>query len=131
MTEIQDVFNFLKSYGPQLTLLGTMAAFVFGAFKFFHERRETHHWKQFEAFHKLVRELVEPVSQEQPLYLDRQCAVVYELRHFKRYYPYSLRMLKRLREKWCNTDTVGPLIAEMDLAIAFIQSQVRTTRGDS
>lgn len=125
------MLHIVTTYGPLLALAGTLGTFVFGAFKYFHERREAHYWKEFEVFHKLVRELVEPSAPGQALYLDRQCAVVYELRKYKRYYPYTLRMLKGLREAWSKIGNFERLIEEIDSAIAFLESKVPPSRRGS
>ena len=52
--------------------------------------------REFETFHRLVKELVEPGEKSGVTYIDRQCAVVFELRHFKRYHEFTERMLKGL-----------------------------------
>jgi hypothetical protein len=55
--------------------------------------------RQFETYHRLIKELVEP-SDKGPLYVDRQCAVVFELRRFKPYRQLTVRTLEGLREDW-------------------------------
>ena len=40
--------------------------------------------RQFEIYHRMIKELVEP-PEKGATYIDRQCAVVFELRRFKRY----------------------------------------------
>lgn len=58
--------------------------------------------------------------------IDRQVAVVFELRHFPRYYPVTKRILTGLRNSWTQT-TPGfdRLRAEIDLALAHIESSPR------
>ena len=117
--------EFLKLYGSQLSALGAALAFIFGVYKFQVERKATFFWKEFEVFHKLVKELVEPPSEQSAMYVDRQAAVMFELRSFKRYYPYSLRMLKGLREKWVAVPNQFPrLIEELDLTIKHIEKKL-------
>jgi hypothetical protein len=56
--------------------------------------------------------------------LDRQIAVVFELRNFKEYFPVTLRILKGLRNDW---QDYGPeskrnrLLQEIDESIKFIE----------
>jgi hypothetical protein len=58
------------------------------------------------------------------MYVDRQATIMFELRNFKRYYPYSLRMLGGLREKWAAVPDQFPrLIEELDLTIMFLKSK--------
>jgi hypothetical protein len=83
--------------------------------------------QQFETYHSLIKQLVEREDPNQPMRLDRQIAIVFELRNFKRYYPVTLRILRGLKQDW---ETYGPkekrirLHEELDLAIEFIQRKV-------
>lgn len=122
---MEIVLTILKSYGSQLGTIGAAIAFIFGVYKFQAERKATHYWKEFEVYHKLVKELVEPPSENGAMYVDRQAAIMYELRNFKRYYPYSLRMLRGLREKWAAVpDQFARLIEELDLTIEFLEKKL-------
>lgn len=59
--------------------------------------------------------------------LDRQIAIVFELRDFKAYYPVSLRILKGLKEAWADygsEDQRKRLLEELDLAIGHISKKV-------
>ena len=52
---------------------------------------------------------------------------MFEMRNFKRYYPYSLRMLKGLRKKWVKVPNQFPgLIEEIDLTIQFLERQCKS-----
>jgi len=72
-----------------------------------------------------VKELVEPPADGGNLYVDRQAAIMYEMRNFKRYYPFTLRTLKGLREKWAAVPNQFPrLIDELNLTIEFIEKKL-------
>lgn len=59
------------------------------------------------------------------MFIDRQTAVMYEMRNFKRYYPFTLRMLKGLREKWMVFPNQFPrLMEELNLTIEFIEKKL-------
>lgn len=79
--------------------------------------------RQFHAFHKIVERVVSPERNEGLVYIDRQAAVVFELRHFPRCYGFTERMLLRLKRKWLADP--GPhaevLIEETDLTLKHIQ----------
>lgn len=116
-----ELLEFLKEYGSQLGVIGTAVTIIIGVFKYVVERREAHFWREFEVYHKLVRELVEPIHSGASMYVDRQAAIVFELKRFKRYRPYTLRMLIGLRGEWAGRDEKYPrLINEIDLAIEFM-----------
>lgn len=93
---MDTLFEIVRTYSTQLSAIGAAIAFAFGLYKFRVECQRALFWKEFEVYHKLVKELVEPPSENAALYIDRQAAIIYEMRNFKRYYPYTLRMLEGL-----------------------------------
>jgi hypothetical protein len=74
---------------------------------------------------------VYPEKNEGTVYIDRQAAIIFELRHFPRYYGFTERMLTRLRNKWVKDqaphwvkDQAPPddvLIKEIDLTLEQIR----------
>ena len=119
------ILEFLKSYGSQISALGAAISFIFAAFKFQAERKAAHFWKEFEVYHKLVKELVEPPTDGKGLYVDRQTSILFEMRNFKRYYPLTLRTLKGLDEKWRAVPNQFPrLLEELDLTISFLEKKL-------
>lgn len=118
---MEHLFELIKNYGSQLSAIGAAVAFIFAIYKFQVERAASHFWKEFEAYHKLVKEFVEPPSENGAMFIDRQTAAIYELRFYKRYHPHSLRMLKGLRDKWVEVpNQYTRLIEELDLTIEYI-----------
>jgi hypothetical protein len=124
---MDGLLSIFKDYGIQLSVVGAAITFVFSVYKFQAERKAAHFWKEFEVYHKLVKELVEPTEKDNPMFIDRQAAIIYELRNFKRYYPYSLRMLRGLRQQWTSLQ-VPRLLEELDLTIVFLEGKER--KGD-
>ncbi len=128
-----SVLDFVRLYGGQFSAIGAALVFLFGVYKYLHDQRQFHRWKEFEVFHKLVRELVEPDAKDQAMYIDRQAAVIFELRSFKRYYPYTLRMLLGLRGKWGDggvREKYPRLVEELNLTIAYLERKGRWRRND-
>ncbi|MDZ7918458.1 hypothetical protein [Rhodoferax sp.] len=83
--------------------------------------------REFETFHRLVKELVEPPSEGSGLYIDRQCAVLFELRFFPRYFPFTLRTLLALKRKWQGPAAAYPrILEELDITIRFIEMRSNT-----
>lgn len=118
------LFEILKNYGTQLSAVGASLTFIFGVYKFLAERKTTLFWKEFEVYHKLVKELVEPPTDKGAMYVDRQAAIIFEMLNFKRYYPYSLRLLKGLHEKWNVPNQFPRLISELELSIKHIEKKL-------
>lgn len=110
-----------------LSALGGAIAFLWTVYQFFLVRNRESATKQFEAFHKLIKELVEPDEKTQVLYVDRQAAIAFELRHFTRYHDFTLRLLKSFLRK-CEKDQDNLqkhalLIEEIRQTIAFIEKR--------
>ncbi|SIN93229.1 hypothetical protein SAMN02745161_1253 [Halodesulfovibrio marinisediminis DSM 17456] len=64
------------------------------AFQYILQKRQEQKNRRFETYHALIKELVEGEDSKGPLFLDRQLAVVFELRRFVEYYEPSLRILR-------------------------------------
>lgn len=121
---MENLLKLFEIYSIQLSALGASSIFIFGVYKFLVERKETHYWKEFDTYHRLIKELVEPQA-GLALYIDRQTAILFELRFYKRYYSHSLRMLKGLRQKWGAEPNQFPrIIEELDLTIEYINKKL-------
>lgn len=76
--------------------------------------------RQFEAYHRLIKELVQP-SENGETYVDRQCAAVFELVRFKQYRALTIRILSALRDEWKSQGSLHPRLAkELDIALSRI-----------
>lgn len=73
--------------------------------------------------YKLVRDLTLPDPADGKVSIDRGAAVVFELRHFPRYYKFTERMLLSLKERLAaNADRPALfLIEEIDITLKYIQ----------
>ena len=101
-----------------------VATFIWAAYRYFDTRKREQDLKEFENYHKLIKELVQPDGKkgDEKLYIDRQTAIIYELRNFKRYYPFSYRTLIGLRKKWEKVPDQFPrLLEELDQTIKFLK----------
>lgn len=73
--------------------------------------------KRFNNYHRLIKEMVQGGGPGET-YLDRQIAVVFELRNYKEYYPVTERILLGLCQTWANCDV--RILNEINLTLAFI-----------
>jgi hypothetical protein len=105
----------------------TLATFVWTVYKYFDKKKREQDLKEFENYHKLIKELVQPEDMDKGvMYVDRQTAIVYELRHFKRYFAFSYRTLIGLKEKWGKVPNQYPrLIDECDRTISYLQTKIK------
>ncbi|MBL7824156.1 MAG: hypothetical protein JNK69_12180 [Saprospiraceae bacterium] len=77
--------------------------------------------KRFRNFHKLIQDLVEaPTSGN--IILDRQIAIVYELRNYPQYYELIDRLLTDLMQYWADTNKSDPYLHR-------IQNEILLTLG--
>lgn len=106
------------------SIVGSIAgitSFLWAAYQYFDTRKREQDLKEFEIYHKLIKELVQP-DETNNMYVDRQTAIIYEMRNFKRYYAFSYRTLQGLKEKWSKVENQFPrLLEELDLTIKFLE----------
>ena len=107
-----------------ISSIAGIATFFWTAYRYFDTRKREQDLKEFEIYHKLIKELVQPDKESGSLYVDRQAAILYELRNFKRYYSFSYRTLLGLQEKWTKVDGRFPrLLEELELIINFLKEK--------
>jgi hypothetical protein len=115
---VVTLLSLLKDHGPSITVAIAILGFVFSVWQFWLNRRKEVSASEFQNYHKLIRELVQPESESASMWLDRQCAVIYELRFYPKYYPQTIRMLQSLKNKQWGADT--RLTAEIEHTIHYI-----------
>lgn len=124
---LQNTFNIHKMELNVTAIIGFGIAsltLIWSAIQYLDTRKREQNIREFEHFHKLLKELVQPDDNKGTMYVDRQTAIIYELRHFTRYYPYSLRTLKGLLEKWEKVPDQYPrLLEEVQLTIEYLKSK--------
>ena len=104
------------------TIVSILALLV-PLYQYVNTRRSEDRKHTFEAYHKLIGDLVDPPTPR----LDRQIAVVYELRNFKDYYPVSLRILEGLKGDW-SSNAKPRIQKEIDLTIDHINRHLGLLR---
>ena len=122
-----QLVGWLSSNTAVLGILGAAVAFIWSTTQQVTQRKAEAREREFQAFHKLVKDLVSPDPADGKAWIDRQAAVVFELRHFPRYYQFTERMLRGLKKRWdTDTDPDWPgliLIEEIDLTLKHIQQE--------
>jgi hypothetical protein len=93
-------------------------------YQYIETKKREQNLKEFENYHKLIKELVQP-DESNAMWIDRQAAIVFELTHFKRYYSFSYRTLLALKEKWGYVPNQYPrLMDELDRSIEFLKEKI-------
>ncbi|MES2154080.1 MAG: hypothetical protein V4510_03005 [bacterium] len=127
MGTLDLIWKWLDDNGPALAVILAFVPLAWATSSYLSVKRQELRERRFAAFHQLIQKLVEPENPNLPMKLDRQVAIVFELRNFKEYYPVTLRIFKGLRETWAEQ---GPerkrarLDAELELAIDYIEGKV-------
>jgi hypothetical protein len=123
---VGEFATFLSTNSVALSAIGALAAFAWPVIQFFANKKREAEQRQFDAFHRLVKELVEP-PEGKVLFIDRQAAIVFELRFFPRYGEFTVRMLSAFKIKLNGGLKEEPflsrLIHEIDLTIHQIHYQ--------
>ncbi|MBZ5548799.1 MAG: hypothetical protein LAO22_12735 [Acidobacteriia bacterium] len=119
---MSQLVGWLSSNTAVLSILGAAVAFIWSTAQQVAQRKHESREREFQAFHKLVKELVSSDSADGVMWIDRQAAVAFELRHFPRYYEFTQRMLLALKEKW-KADQWPRLVEEIDLTLKHIQQK--------
>lgn len=88
------------------------------------QRRLEEKDKRFNNYHRLIKELVSPDSQGQLIMIDRQIAVIFELRNYPEYYELSIRILEDLKVIWEQHTLANRLVNEMNLTVDFINRRI-------
>lgn len=91
--------------------------------QYLNQRKLDERDKRFNNYHRLIKELVGP---DGTVLMDRQIAVVFELRNYPEYYDVSKRILLGCRNSWSNTNqSLERLIQEIDYTIIYIDKKNR------
>ena len=129
-----------KWIGDNAVALGLVVPILISFWKFWEYLNIKHREMQserFQVYHDLIKRLVEPEEKNGSMKLDRQLAVVFELRRFSEYYEPSLRILTGLRKSWGQSPheekvderpNMQRLFDEMDDTISTMKSRSRRWR---
>jgi hypothetical protein len=96
---LATLWKWLTANGTALGVVIAAIPILWAVVQYIRIRRAEDRRVQFTTFHDLIQQLVEPEDPNKTMRLDRQIAVIFELRSrtFKRYYPVKLRILEGLK----------------------------------
>jgi hypothetical protein len=121
------MWEWIGKNSSQLGILFAVIPIVWAAVQYLWAQRNELKHRRFETYHELIKSLVQREEPNQPMMLDRQIAIIFELRNFKEYYPVSLRILRGLKESWSDygsEDKRYRLQAELDESISYISKKI-------
>ena len=122
---MKELFTLITSNATALGIFGAAIAFMWSVVQFILVRKRDEQHREFEIYHRLIKELVSPDPESKFVWIDRQTAVLFELRRFKRYHEHTLRTLLGLKDKWANDPEFKfpRLLEELDLTVAHIRQR--------
>ena len=104
------MFNFLDKHAVSIGLIYVAFTGFWAIYKFRQSLRD----KRFKIYHDLLKQLVDEAVPK----LDRQIAVIFELRHFPDYYEVSKRILKGLKVSWKDNHRITN---EIDITLDYMR----------
>lgn len=122
-----DIVTWLGSNAAGIGVVIAVLPIVGAGIQFILSRRTEEKRRAFDTYHGLIKQLVESENPQTPMRLDRQIAVIFELRHFKLYYPVTLRIMRGLKNDWGHIELAANrtrLMEEIDLTIAYIEKRI-------
>lgn len=122
---MNDILVTLTTNAAALGSAGAAVTFIWSVIQFILVRKRDEEHREFEIYHRLIKELVSPDPESKVAWVDRQTAVLFELRRFRRYHEHILRTLLGLREKWSNDPEFRfpRLLEELDLTVGYVRRQ--------
>jgi hypothetical protein len=117
-----ELLKWASSSGLTVGAVGAAIAFVVSVFQFLSVKKRESREREFDKYHGLIQNLVSP-EKSGAVFLDRQIAVVFELRNFPRYFECTQRILNGLKRDW---QQIAParLMDEIDLTIIHIKKKM-------
>jgi hypothetical protein len=123
-----NTWKWLNDNASAIGVLSGLIPLAWTIISYIHSKRQELKEKRFEAYHRLIKQLVEGDNPDLSVFIDRQIAIIFELANFKEYYPVTRRILIGLRKTWSEkTDTVSysinRVIEEIDLTLKHIRTK--------
>jgi hypothetical protein len=107
--------------GYFIAIIVVLLPIIYQAWQYLDQRKQELKDKRFEIYHRLIKELVQPTDSEN-IYIDRQVAIIYELRNFPEYAEVSIRILNGLNETWSKNQNIEKrLFTEIELTLTYLK----------
>lgn len=119
------MWDSLNNKAGAIGLILSVLTVGWAAWRYLAQKHQELRLEKFKIYHQLIKELVEPDEPGQPKMLDRQVAIIFELRRIPEYFEASLGILKGLRPTWDGNLKYKRLLDEMDVSITKIEKKSR------
>jgi len=120
------IWTWLSTYSGALLVILAVIPILWGSFSYIKIKNKEANYLHFKTYHELIQQLVEPKDTVSGMKVDRQVAVIFELRYFKKYFPVTLRILKGEKESWTKSGANPRLLQELDFTINFLDKRSKS-----
>jgi len=122
------IWKWINDNASAIGVLSGLIPLAWTIMSYIHSKRQELKEKRFEAYHRLIKQLVEGDAPDSGVFVDRQIAIIFELINFKEYYPVTQRILTGLRKTWYEKTGLAPypvnrVIEEIDLTLKHIKNK--------
>ncbi|MGI4862313.1 MAG: hypothetical protein ACRYFZ_00205 [Janthinobacterium lividum] len=122
------IWKWLNDNASAIGVLSGLIPLAWTIISYIHSKRQELKEKRFEAYHRLIKQLVEGDAPDSGIFIDRQIAIIFELINFKEYYPVTQRILIGLRKTWSEKTTSASystdrVVEEIDLTLKQIKKR--------
>ncbi|MDF9756748.1 hypothetical protein [Pseudomonas hunanensis] len=123
------VWEWLKEYNGTVAIFVSLVTGGLALYHYISIKKSEEAARRFTTYHKMIQDL--NIGEDgEAQYIDRQMAIVYEMRNFPEYYPATLRLLKRSLPRWrltaMSSNPLSPnlLAEEASLTIKYIERKM-------
>jgi hypothetical protein len=113
--------GWLSSHAAALSIVGVAVTWMVSTILQIAQRRAEAREREFQAFHKIMAELLSSPSEEKSKSWYAVAVSIYEMRHFPRYYEFTERMLIRMKENTYDDPNCVIVTKEIELTLKYIQ----------
>lgn len=123
------VWEWIKEYNGTIAIFVSLITGGLALYHYISIKKSEEAARRFTTYHKMIQDL--NIGEDgEAQYIDRQMAIVYEMRNFPEYFPATLRLLNRSLPRWrlsaVGSNPLSPnlLAEEAVLTIRYIKRRM-------
>ncbi|OSR73972.1 hypothetical protein BV326_01428 [Pseudomonas syringae pv. actinidiae] len=96
---MKDLATFSQNYSGIIGAIFAICVALISLYNYISIKRAEERGRRYDRYHQLLANLNANSNGDAP-FVDRQVAVVYEMRNFPEYYPVSVRIIEKSISRW-------------------------------
>lgn len=122
---MESITSFLNTNNGAIAILITVAVSLYKFFQYLNIKLDELREKKFKHYHDdLIKKLVQSENKDENIKLDRQIAIIYELKNFPEYFPVSKRILEGWIIKSDDKEMPERIKNEAKIAIKYMNKNI-------